>query len=164
MSEETIQRYLYDKLANTSVTIILITPEAINHRKNIYGKYDDWMYDEIRYSLEDRIGNRTNGLVAVYTPEAELLLLQKQKHICNVCRQESEVIYIKPCDNLFRANMTNVKPRYKKNKCAGIFDADADSYCSLVSLEDFENNYTLYIDQAAEKRNRLDEFEIRKRL
>ena len=52
-SEETIQRYLYSKLKSTSVTIVLLTPEAINHKKK-YGKYDDWMYDEIRYSLEDR--------------------------------------------------------------------------------------------------------------
>lgn len=54
MSEETIQKYLYSKLKTTSVTIIIITPQAINHKKDMWGRYDDWMYDEIRYSLEDR--------------------------------------------------------------------------------------------------------------
>ena len=46
MSEETIKRYLYDKLKNTSVTIVLLTPEAINHQKKYNGfsyVYDDWI-------------------------------------------------------------------------------------------------------------------------
>ena len=61
ISEETIQKYLYSKLKTTSVTIIIITPQAINHKKDMWGRYDDWMYDEIRYSLEDRENNRCNG-------------------------------------------------------------------------------------------------------
>ena len=68
------EEYLYSKLRTTSVTIILITPQAVNHKKDSYGYYDDWMYDEIRYSLEDRENNRCNGLVAVYTKEAMPLL------------------------------------------------------------------------------------------
>lgn len=76
MSDYTIQSYLYGKLRRSSVTILLITPEAVNHRKNLCG-YDDWIYDELRYSLEDRGNNRTNGLIAVYTPEAEALICQK---------------------------------------------------------------------------------------
>lgn len=37
MSEETIQKYLYSKLKTTSVTIIIITPQAINHKKDMWG-------------------------------------------------------------------------------------------------------------------------------
>ena len=50
MSEDTIKKYLYSKLKNTSVTIVLLTPEAINHKKIFNGYnyvYDDWNYDEI---------------------------------------------------------------------------------------------------------------------
>lgn len=65
-SDYTIQRYLYEKLRRASVTIILLTPNAINHQKDWYNKYDDWMYDEIRYSLENRFGNKPKGLIAVY--------------------------------------------------------------------------------------------------
>lgn len=81
MSEETIQKYLYSKLKTTSVTIIIITPQAINHKKDMWGRYDDWMYDEIRYSLEDRENNRCNGIVAVYTPEAKEMLMKETLHI-----------------------------------------------------------------------------------
>lgn len=33
MTEDTIQSYLYDKLKNTSVTIVLLTPKAVNYKK-----------------------------------------------------------------------------------------------------------------------------------
>ena len=59
MSDATIQQYLYRKLRRSSVTIILLTPSAVNHKRNWRGDYDDWMYDEIRFSLENREGNRT---------------------------------------------------------------------------------------------------------
>ena len=38
MSEETIKNYLYKKLKETSVTIIILTPEAVNYKKDILGK------------------------------------------------------------------------------------------------------------------------------
>lgn len=38
MSEETIQDYLYDKLKDTSVTIVLLTPEAISYKKRFARK------------------------------------------------------------------------------------------------------------------------------
>lgn len=37
MSEDTIQEYLYEKLKNTSVTIVILTPEAVDYRKNFWG-------------------------------------------------------------------------------------------------------------------------------
>ena len=70
MSEETIRDYLYEKLKDTSVTIVLLTPKAVDYKKNFCWEYDDWLYDELRYSLEDRENNRTNGVVAVYTDDA----------------------------------------------------------------------------------------------
>jgi len=124
MSDETIRQYLYKKLQRSSVTIVLLTPQAVNHKHNWRGEYDDWMYDEIRYSLEDRARNRTNGLVAVYTPEAANMLVSKT---------DKGSISVKSVDNLFRKNMMNVKDCYKKNPKPGIYDRDWDSYCSLVS-------------------------------
>src|SRR5699024_12450415 len=71
MTEETIRNYLYEKLKETSITIVILTPKAINYRKNIFGDYDDWLYDELRYSLEDRAKNRTNGAIALHTDESK---------------------------------------------------------------------------------------------
>ncbi len=154
MSEDTIQRYLYSKLRRSSVTIVLLTPLAVNHNHNWLGDYDDWIYDEIRYSLEDRERNRTNGLVAVYTPEAEKKLISST----------SGSIMVNDVDNLFRKNMMNVKDAYKKNPNPGIFDRDYDSYCSLLSWSEFTSNVGRYVDIAAQKRDETYKFGIVKRL
>ena len=58
----------------------------------------------------------------------------------------------------------NVKPEYKHNKCEGLFDGDKDSYCSFVSWDNFINDYSTYIDKAANKRNELYKYNIVKRL
>lgn len=164
MSDETIRKYLYSKLKTTSVTIILITPEAVSHRKNWMGNYDDWMYDEIRYSLEDRENNRCNGIVAVYVPEAKALLMQENTHTCQTCKKTTPVTTIYDVDNLFRKNMMNIKDKYKKNPCEGVYDSKQDSYCTLVPWDEFCEYYQLYIDHAATKREHTDEYNIVKRL
>ena len=156
LSEESIKRYLYNKLSNTSVTVIIITPEAVNYQKNIWtGAYDDWIYDEVKYSLDDRVGNRTNGLVAVYTEDAKPLLMNVGSNGCKT---------IKRFENLVYENMMNVKSEYKTNKEYGVFDSRWDSYCSLVSWSDFISDYERYIDEAARKRDIISHYKITKRM
>lgn len=88
MSDETIQKYLYKKLKSTSITIVILTPDAIEYNINYWtGKYDDWMYDELRYSLEDRENNNTNGVVAIYTEDAKDLLITTSTHKCDICKR-----------------------------------------------------------------------------
>lgn len=154
MSDKTIKAYLYKKLKRSSVTIVLLTPSAVNHEKNINGEYDDWMYDEIRYSLEDRENNRTNGIIAVYTPEATDLLVE--------IKDDSTLV--KSVDNLFRKNMMNVKPGYKKNPNKELYDGNYDSYCSLVKYSSFVTNPGFYIDLALEKRDKKDRYTLVKQL
>lgn len=160
MSEDTIQEYLYEKLKDTSVTIVLLTPEAVSYRKNWIGNYDDWLYDELRYSLEDRKNNRTNGIVAVYTDDAKNMILESSSHYCSHCQETKSCRTLKFFDNLARKNMLNIKQSYKKNLCNDLYDDSHDSYISLVSLEEFKQDHTKYIDNAKDKRDRLHEFNI----
>lgn len=164
LTDESIRKYLYNKLKRTSITIIILTPNAVNYNKDYFGNYDDWLYDELRYSLEDREENRTNGVVALYTTEAEDLLFDHSTHICNVCNKKSNVKSIKNFENLVRKNMMNIKLSYKKNQCIGIYDSLEDSYCSLVSYDSFIENIDLYLDNAIDKRNRKSEFKLEKRM
>ena len=154
MSEATIRNYVYSKLRRSSVTILIITPEAINHKKGYWG-YDDWIYDELRYSLEDRENNRTNGLIAVYTPEAAAKICQKNQN-------GNTTIY--DFDNLARRNMMNVKPSYKINQELGVYDRNYDSYCSLVSFDEFRRDFVRLIDIAEWKRDNKYRYDIVKRL
>ena len=160
MSEDTIQEYLYEKLKDTSVTIVLLTPEAVSYRKNWIGNYDDWLYDELRYSLEDRKNNRTNGVVAVYTDDAKDMILESSSHYCSHCQETKSCRTLKFFDNLARKNMLNIKQSYKKNLCNDLYDDSHESYISLVSLEEFKQDHTKYIDNAKDKRDRLHEFNI----
>lgn len=137
------------------MTIIILTPLAINHNRDWRGQYDDWIYDEIRYSLENRVGNRTNGIVAVYTPEAEPYLISGK---------ENGAVSIRDVDNLFRKNMMNVKEQYKLNSNPNIYDRDYDSYCSLISWSTFVSDMGRYVDIAFRKRDEVDKYNIVKRL
>ncbi len=96
MSDPTIQSYLYKKLKKSSVTIVLLTPNAINHKKDYFGRYSDWMYDEIRYSLENREWNRTNGLIAIYTSEAEKFLIEHTYVLLILITLETITTELKP--------------------------------------------------------------------
>lgn len=165
MSDETIQKHLYNKLRNTSVTLVLLTPKAIEYNKNFWtGEYDDWMYDELRYSLEERENNTTNGVIAIYNKEAKDLLITMSKHKCDICNNESIVSTIKDINNLVRKNMMNIKDSYKKNQCYDIYDGLEDSYISLISYDEFTSDISKYIENAISKKERRDEFNLVKRL
>lgn len=164
MSDEVIKEYLYTKLQGTSVTIVLLTPEAINYKKDSSGKYDDWLYDEVRYSLEDRTNNRTNGIIALYTDESESMISVNTTHTCSVCNSISKVANILEFENLVRKNMMNIKMQYKKSKCENVFDSMDDSYISLVHIDSFRKDYKKYIDSAFNKRSRIHEIDLVKKL
>lgn len=161
ISEDTIKQYLYKKLRRSSVIIVLLTPKATTYRvKN--GKYDDWLYDELRYSLEDREDNRTKGVIVVYTDSAFPYIIDKSQHYCEVCKKTSEVNIIKDFRNLVRRNIMNVKKEYKKNQCDGIFDSNYDSYASLVHYSEFIQNVDFYIKVAIEKKENKFKYDIYK--
>ncbi len=162
MTDEIIRQYLYAKLKHSSVTIALITPQAIQYRIDTDGKINDWLYDEVRYSLENRDGNPTNGLIAVYVPEAKNLLMRVHNHCCNVCRQTSSVNSLIEYHNLIWTNMNNIKPEYKHHKCPGIFDGDWDSYCSLILIEEFKADVGKYIDISLKKREEIYKYKLTK--
>ena len=58
----------------------------------------------------------------------------------------------------------NVKKPYKKNPTPGIYDANYDSYCSLVPWKDFVSNINYYINVASEKREVREKYDIVKRI
>ena len=160
MSEETIQKYLYDKLKDSSITIVLLTPNAVNYSRNQNNVVDDWLYDELRYSLYNRNGNPINGAIALYTPQVEKLIIQKNTHTCDKCNKVTNVNTILKFDNLVWDNMMNIKGKYKTNQCDNVYDSDNDSYISLIKLEDFYNSPEKYLEKAANKRRDFEKYTI----
>ena len=103
-------------------------------------------------------------MIAVYTDEAKDKVLDDSTHYCQHCQQTKSCRSLKYFNNLTRKNMLNIKSAYKKNPCNNLYDDSYDSYISLVSLSDFKENYSQYIQNAKDKRERLDEFNIAKRM
>lgn len=163
MTDETIQSYLFEKLKDSSITIVLLTPKAVNYKRDSRNRIDDWMYDELRYSLYNRTDNPINGVIALYTPQTEDAIIRKSTHTCDKCNTTTNVKTVLEFDNLIRDNMMNVIKKYKKNSCDGIFDSDYDSYISLVKLEEFYNKPSQYIDIATEKRKKSEQYTIKVR-
>lgn len=164
MTEETIRKYLYEKLKSTSVTIVILTPEAIEYKKDWLGRYDDWLYDELRYSLEDRSENRTNGAIALYTDDSVGKLMRSSTHSCNVCERETNITTILQFNNLVRKNMLNIKSEYKTELCEDLYNSEKDSYISLIHFDEFKKDYKQYIEAAKAKRDRKNEFNLVKRI
>lgn len=164
LSEESIREYLFKKLKDSSITIVLITPKAVNYKKDYLGNYDDWLYDELRYSLYNRENNPINGVIALYTDDSKKYLIEQVRHSCEVCNEESVVNNIKSFDNLIRPNMMNVKKKHKRNDCVEIYDGDYDSYISLISLNKFLDDPSHYLEVATEKRKNASNYEVRVRM
>lgn len=164
MTDDTIQKYLYSLLRETSITIAILTPNAINYKKDVYGEYDDWLYDEMRYSLEDREFNRTNGVIALYTDETKSDLIGNLTHKCSHCNDTKIIRSILEFDNLIRKNVMNVKDEHKHNKCVDLYDSDLDSYISLIHIDEFKKDVKKYLDICTNKRERVDQFKLIKRM
>ena len=163
LSDITIQNYLYDKLKRCGVIIVILTPKAINYNY-ANGKYDDWLYDELRYGLEDRDGNRTKGVIAIYTQDAKPMIIEDTYHKCDKCNELKKSIKVKEIDNLVYKNQFNILSKYKKNKCDDLYDTLFDCYIPLISYEDFKDNFDYYIDVAVKNKNRSNEFDVKKRM
>ena len=157
-TEDQIWEILKPKLKDTSLTVVILSPKAIKYHKthNSNGKFviDDWLYDELRYSLEDRESNRTNGVIALYTPNAK----------DNLIDDTDGSVTIKEFNNLVRKNMFNVKDEYKYCPDEGKYNREKDHYISLYAFDTFMDNPQKYIDSAIEKRNRKEQFNLVKRM
>lgn len=163
MSDDTIQYYLYEKLRDTSITIVLLTPLAVNYSRDFKNNVDDWLYDELRYSLLDRKGNTNNGVIAIYTDEAKKYLFNVTNHKCNNCDGYT-IKSFKNFDNLVRPNIMNVKNKFKKNQCSEVYNLIDDGYIIFVHINDFISNPSHYINKAIEHRDIPDNYNIVKQL
>lgn len=160
LADDTIDSKLKEKIFDSSVTIVLISPNMYDRTQS---EEDQWIPNEITYSLRDkRRGDRhstTNGMLAVILPD-----------------QNGSYDYIvthKPCgvrswytDRLFDILNNNMFNRVEKNhqSCNSCFGyhhfGDNHSYIHPVKWSDFMSDHNKYIEHALALRDNLDEFDI----
>lgn len=144
-STENIKKNLKDMMYDTSVTIVIISP---NIKKS---KWIDW---EIEYCLKNIIRkdrkSHTNGVVGVIMEVNGsydwFKYLQTNSDGCSALNYHTEKVY-----NIINNNRFNQNPKkYSCDVCKSV-DSLNGSYIAYVEEETFLNNPTKYIDNAYEK-------------
>ena len=166
LSEDTIWQKLRDRIYDSSITIVFISPGM---KENWKKDKDQWIPWEISYSLKetsrknkkgDTITSKTNAMIAVILPDTTgsySYYLEKRTCCTNGCTTHHT-------DKLFqiiRDNKFNLKSATKKSCDAGqtIWYGDF-SYIAAVRWCDFKVDYNKYIDSAYERQNNIDYYEI----
>lgn len=171
LDDNTIWEKLKDKIYDSSVTILFISPGMKEKNKE---DRDQWIPWEISYSLKetsrrDKNGNsvtsHTNAMIAVVLPDenGSYSYYLEKKSCCNGgCR-------IHHTDKLFRIVRKNKFNRVK-NSDKSVCHANNTiwkgtcSYIEAVKWSDFINDYSKYIDLAVDRQSHLDEYDIEKEI
>lgn len=158
--DETIESHLRDKIYDSSVTIVMISP---NMRES--GNEDDqWIPWEISYSLKEINRNNRrktpNALIAVVLPDRNnsYSYFIEENHCHSNCYCRS--LYIDRLFTILKKNMFNVKePVYKDCPSRTVYIGD-ESYIQSVKWKDFINDPNLYIEKSLYIKNNCNKYEI----
>ncbi len=160
LTEEVIQQKLYDRIYDSTVTIVLVSK---NMKESKHEKLQ-WIPREMTYSLREKTrDDRTsyaNGILAVILPDESGSYDHGIKHRDCVIEIQTNSFF-----NIIALNMFN-RNEHKKNICATCrshhHHGDDHSYVYPVRWDDFVKNHNLYIEHALSLKDRLNEFELTK--
>lgn len=160
-TDDTVDSKLKEKIFDSSVTIVLISPNMKDQSKQ---EKDQWISKEVLYSLKNKTrGNKTsktNAMLLVVLPDCTgnygHAVLQGN---CGVVSWQTNSFF-----SIIRKNMFN---RWGKNQafcnsCLSYHHNGSDhSYIYPVKWCDFISNYNYYIDLVLNLREKMDdEFDI----
>ena len=161
LADDTIDSKLKEKIFDSSVTIVLISP---NMRDITKPEKEQWIPNEISYSLRDKKRgdktSKTNAMLAVVLPDANGSYDYAVIHGNCVTTWQTYNFF-----NILNRNMFNKKNKNQQicNQCGYYHHFGSDhSYIHQVKWLDFISNYNLYIDHTLNLRENLDHFEITK--
>lgn len=155
-STENIKTNLTDMMYNTSVTIVVISPNMKD------SKWIDW---EIEYSIKEitRKGrtSKANGVVGVIQKLEGgynwLVTKTKNPDGCSVRSYDTSKLY-----DIINSNRFNRKgSTYACANCKTYSQLDG-SYISLIDAEDFLADPNKYIENAFEKSEKTSDFDLTK--
>ena len=152
----TIKRKLTDMMYGTSVTIVVLSPQIAG------SKWIDW---EIEYCLKEITRNgrtsTTNGLVGVVQKVNGrydwLVTTSIKDDGCCVRTIDNDKLY--PIINKNRFNLRQIS--YACSRCQ-VYDSLSASYMSIVDEGDFIKDPQRYIDNAFEKAENWEDFDLTK--
>ena len=147
-SAEYIKSYLKDMIYNTSVTIVIVSPQMLQSR------WIDW---EIEYSLKNipRDGriSKTNGIVCV---------VQKSGFFNS---SDKGYNWIKNYDGyLDRSKLSSIILENRHNNIEGNYKTSSENYIDIVLEDEFLNNPNKHIEEAYNKSRSLEKYNIAKQI
>ena len=165
-SDETIASKLRDKIFNSSLTIVLISPNM----KDIFSKEtDQWIHWEISYSLkevtrEDRT-SRTNAVLAIVLPDKtnnpyEYFITSNNCYTNCDCK----TLKISSLFKILQKNMFNQKDKtiYRAD-CPNVYSG-FPSYIHCVTWDDFICDMNKHIDIAYKINDNINNYTIVKEI
>lgn len=161
--DSTIASKLRDKIYDSSVTIVLISPHMKNHQKE---ETDQWIPWEVSYSLKEYSRNgrtsKTNGIIAVILPDTFLSYKYFLGYTYNCGLPEI------PKQNFFKIIENNFfnKKHLEQSWCYKCFRSHYDTldshYFIYATWTDFIRSPQKYINAALDRREHIDEYIIYK--
>lgn len=164
--DETIRTKLKDKIWDSSVTLVLISPNMVEHFK---AEKDQWIPWEITYSLrtQTRITTRSlpNAIIAVVLPDRlnsyEYFLTRwtyedkndpQEKTVRTIHTDKTFQVIAK---NMFNQKNPDIKEIYGKTVYFG-----NSSYITAIESKHFILDVDGCLDRAVSLRNRIDDYNM----
>ena len=161
LSDETIWNKLKDRIYDSSVTILMISPEMKEPCKSDRSQWIPW---EVSFSLKETTRNdrtsHTNALLAVVLPDRN----GSYEYYLSKSGCGSTTHHIDRLFKIVRENKFNIKSPNRKycSQCGSYHYFGECSYIEAVKWDDFINYPTYYIDNAVARKNNVESFNIHK--
>lgn len=166
LSVETIWEKLKDRIYDSSVTVVFISPGM---KENWKTDRDQWIPWEISYSLKevsrrnkngDAVTSRSNAMVAVVLPD-ENGTYSYYLESKNCCNSGCTTHHTDKLFTILKKNKFNLKEANKKMCDTGstIWYGEY-SYIEAVKWSSFISNYGTYIESACKRQDNIDDYEI----
>lgn len=170
LQDETIWSKLKNRIYDSSVTIIFISPGM---KESGVPERDQWIPWEVSYSLKETsrttttgksVTSKSNAMLAVVLPDQNnsySYYLEKK----NCCMSGCVMHHTGKLFEIIRKNKFNYNYGNKRSCENGdIIWSGECSYIEAVKWEEFISDYKKYVDEACERQENIDDYDICKEI
>ena len=167
LSDDTIWEKLKDKIYDSSITIVFISPGMRETQKK---DRDQWIPWEVSYSLKetsrknkngDSVTSHSNAMIAVVLPD-ENGSYSYYLETKDCCSSKCTMHHTNILFEIIKNNKFNRTKNASKRICDNndTIWTGTCSYIEAVKWSNFIANYQKYIDSAVERQEHIDEYNI----
>ena len=167
LEEDTIWEKLKDRIYDSSVTIVFLSPGMKESWKT---ERDQWIPWEVSYSLKetsrknkngDSVTSHSNAMLAVVLPDSNgSYSWYLESRTC--CDSKCTTHHTDKLFTIIRKNKFNRSKNASKRTCDNkeTIWTGTCSYIEAVKWVDFIDDYQKYVDKAVDRQNHINEYDI----